>query len=120
MSAYNSELGRAQDRREFRTGLLKVLTLNITANARRRCHHVVLNRRSAVYWRRPLGAQQTTEAFTAACLMEKPPKKPPQHRPQPNAQHYGQDPRLKRRVAHNLIGVDSLCLHLAGVGTLSP
>ncbi len=62
MSAYNSELGRAQDRMEFRTGSLKVLTVSITADARRRCHLVVLNRRSAVQWRRPLGAQQTTEA----------------------------------------------------------
>src|SRR5712672_3433855 len=56
---------------------------------------------------------------SAVCLMEKPPKKPPQYRPQPKAQHYGQDPRLKRREANNLVGVDTLCLYLTGVGGLS-
>src|SRR5258707_9218385 len=59
--------------------------------------------------------RQQRRPFTTACSMETPPKKPPQHRPQPKAQHYGQDPRLKRREANNLIGVGSLCLHLAGV-----
>jgi len=50
--------------------------------------------------------------------MEKPPKKTSQHRPQPKAQHYGQDPRLKGRKANNLTGVDSLTLYLTGVDSL--
>ena len=50
--------------------------------------------------------------------MEKPPKKTSQHRPQPKAQHYGQDPRLKGRKANNLTGVDSLTLYLTGIDSL--
>jgi hypothetical protein len=42
--------------------------------------------------------------------MEKPPNKPPHYRPQPEAQHRGQDPRLRGREANNLIGVGSLNL----------
>jgi hypothetical protein len=51
--------------------------------------------------------------------MEKPPKKTSQHRPQPEAQHHGQDPWLKGREANNLTGIDSLTLYLTGVDSLS-
>ena len=109
------------DARKIATGSLKVLTLSITAEARRRCHHVVLiDGEPSDGDGRSVLNRQPSRLFTAAFLMEKPPKKPPQPTPQPKAQHYGEDPRLKRRVANNLIGVDGLCLHLAGVGSLSP
>jgi hypothetical protein len=54
--------------------------------------------------------QTTTAALHRVCSMEKPPNKPPRYRPQPEAQHCGQDPRLRGREANNLIGVGSLNL----------
>ena len=54
--------------------------------------------------------QTTTAALHRVCSMEKAPNNPPQHRPQPEAQHCGQDPRLGGREANNLIGVGSLNL----------
>ena len=57
-----------------------------------------------------LPQQTTRRPLTAACSMEKPPNKPPQHRPQPEAQYCGQYPRLRGREANNLIGVGSLNL----------
>jgi hypothetical protein len=76
---------RAQDRREFSNG---------SPNGRAR-----------------LVPQQTARRpFTVVGSMGEPPNKPPQHRPQPEAQHRGQDPRLRGREANNLIGVGSLNL----------